>query len=52
MSKILQKLKGEDLQSTGKSEGVVHDILESTALFGEVFEGKLMIRELECRVLY
>jgi hypothetical protein len=41
MSWILQKLKGGDLRSIGRAEEVVQDILETPALFGEVFEGML-----------
>jgi len=41
MSKILQKLKGEDLRSIGKADEVVQDILHKPSLFKEVFEGML-----------
>lgn len=41
MSKILEKLKGGDLRSIGRSEEVVQDILKNPALFGAVFEGML-----------
>ena len=41
MSKILQKLRGGDLRSIGRAEEVVHDILRSPSLFGEVFDGML-----------
>lgn len=38
MSKILQKLKGDDLRSIGKADEVVQDILNDPSLFKEVFE--------------
>ncbi len=41
MSKILQKLKGDDLRSIGKADEVVQDILNDPSLFKEVFEGML-----------
>jgi hypothetical protein len=41
MSKILQKLRGEDLRSIGKADEVVQDILNDPSLFQEVFEGML-----------
>ena len=41
MSNILQKLKGGDLRSIGRSEEVVQDIFENPDLFSEVFEGML-----------
>lgn len=41
MSKILQKLKGDDLRSIGKTDEVVQDILNDPSLFKEVFEGML-----------
>ncbi len=41
MSNILQKLKGGDLRSIGRSEEVVQDILQNPDLFSEVFEGML-----------
>jgi hypothetical protein len=41
MSEVLEKLKGGDLRSIGRSEEVVQDILENPALFKEVFEGML-----------
>jgi len=41
MSQVLQKLKGGDLRSIGRSEEVMQDILKNPALFGEVFEGML-----------
>lgn len=41
MSQALEKLKGGDLRSIGKSNEVVQDILKTPALFGEVFEGLL-----------
>lgn len=42
MSPVLQKLKGGDLRSKGKSEEVVQDILKNPQLFGELFEGMLL----------
>jgi hypothetical protein len=39
--KILEKLKGGDLRSIGRSEEVVQDILENSTLFKAVFEGLL-----------
>ena len=39
MSAILQKLKGGDRRSIGRAPEVVADILETPALFAEVFEG-------------
>ncbi|MCK4322157.1 hypothetical protein KAX08_06540 [candidate division WOR-3 bacterium] len=41
MSQILQKLKGGDLRSFGRSEEVVQDILRNPSLFCKVFEGML-----------
>jgi hypothetical protein len=41
MSKILQKLRGDDLRSIGKADEVVQDILNDPSLFKEVFEGML-----------
>lgn len=41
MSKILQKLRGDDLRSIGKADEVVQDILNDPSLFQEVFEGML-----------
>lgn len=41
MSKILQKLRGDDLRSIGKADEVVQDILNDPFLFQEVFEGML-----------
>jgi len=41
MSEVLQKLKGGDLRSIGRSEEVVQDILENPVLFEEVFDGML-----------
>ncbi|HML34640.1 hypothetical protein [Sporomusa sphaeroides] len=41
MSKIYDKLKGGDLRSIGKAEGVVTDILNDKNLFIEVFNGML-----------
>lgn len=41
MTDILNKLKGGDLRSKGKSEEIVDDILKQPFLFGEVFEGML-----------
>lgn len=41
MSQALEKLKGGDLRSIGKSNEVVQDILKTPSLFGEVFEGLL-----------
>ena len=41
MTDILNKLKGGDLRSKGKSEEVVDDILKQPFLFGEVFNGML-----------
>jgi len=41
MRKILDKLKGGDLRSIGRSEEVVLDILKNPALFKTVFEGML-----------
>ena len=39
MSHVLQKLRGGDLRSIGRSNEVVQDVLEDPALFAEVFEG-------------
>jgi hypothetical protein len=39
MNAILNKLKGGDLRSKGKSEEVVADILNNPFIFGEVFYG-------------
>lgn len=39
MGEILEKLKGGDLRSIGRSEEVVQDILKNPKLFGVVFEG-------------
>ena len=41
MNGILDKLKGGDLRSIGRSDDVVGDILENPDLFPEVFEGML-----------
>jgi len=41
MSKILQKLRGDDLRSIGKADEVVQNILNDPSLFEEVFEGML-----------
>ena len=41
MSKILQKLRGDDLRSIGKADEVVQNILNDPSLFKEVFEGML-----------
>ena len=41
MSGILEKLKGGDLRSIGRSEEVVNNILCNPSLFGDVFEGML-----------
>jgi len=41
MSQALEKLKGGDLRSIGKSNEVVQDILKTSSLFGEVFKGLL-----------
>ena len=41
MIKILEKLKGGDLRSIGRSEEVVQDILENPTLFEAVFKGLL-----------
>lgn len=41
MGGILEKLKGGDMRSIGRSEEVVQDVLENPALFGEVFEGTM-----------
>lgn len=41
MSKMLQKLRGDDLRSIGKTDEVVQDILNDPSLFKEVFEGML-----------
>jgi len=41
MSKILQKLRGDDLKSIGKADEVVQNILNDPSLFEEVFEGML-----------
>lgn len=41
MTDSLNKLKGGDLRSKGKSEEVVDDILKQPLLFGEVFNGML-----------
>lgn len=41
MRKILEKLKGGDLRSIGRSEEVVLDILKNPDLFKTVFEGML-----------
>ena len=39
MSSVLEKLRGGDLRSIGKSEEVVSDILERPELFRQVFDG-------------
>ncbi len=39
MNNILEKLKGGDLRSVGRSDEVVEDILKKPSLFREVFEG-------------
>lgn len=41
MIKILEKLKGGDLRSIGRSREVVQDIFDNPALFETVFEGLL-----------
>ena len=41
MIKILEKLKGGDLRSLGRSREVVQDIFDNPALFETVFEGLL-----------
>ncbi len=41
MSSLLEKLKGGDLRSIGRSDEVVRDILNEPTLFNEVFEGIL-----------
>jgi len=41
MDCILDKLKGGDLRSIGRSDEVAAEILDNPALFGEVFEGML-----------
>jgi hypothetical protein len=41
MKAILNKLKGGDLRSKGKSEEVVADIVKEPFLFSEVFEGMI-----------
>ncbi|PIN69559.1 hypothetical protein COV93_05005 [Candidatus Woesearchaeota archaeon CG11_big_fil_rev_8_21_14_0_20_43_8] len=41
MSEIIQKLKGKDRRSLGRSDEVVHDVLNNPSLFPEVFEGML-----------
>lgn len=41
MSQALEKLKGGDLRSIGKSNEVVQDILKTPSLFEEVFKGLL-----------
>jgi hypothetical protein len=41
VNNILDKLKGGDLRSIGKTEEVVQDILDNPALFSEVFEGMM-----------
>jgi len=41
MTKILQKLKGGDLRSIGRTDEVVEEILQNPCLFSDVFEGML-----------